>query len=79
LGDACVGDPDVREDYDLGEKIVRLQDPMSRGVCFPTIVRFVSSLQGCGKYSGATEVIRSSVVRDSSEDGGGVLGLGGSV
>jgi hypothetical protein len=47
LGDACVGDPDVREDYDLGEKIVRIQDPMSRGVCFPTIVFFVSSLQGC--------------------------------
>lgn len=70
MGDACVGDPGVREDYDLGGKIVRIEDPMSRGVCFPTIVGFVSSLQGCGKY-----VIRSSVVRDSSEDGGGAQGL----
>ena len=30
LGDACVGDPDLREDYDLGENLVRIHDPMSR-------------------------------------------------
>jgi hypothetical protein len=36
LGDACVGDPDVREGYDrggdLGGTVVR--NPVARGVCF---------------------------------------------
>jgi len=77
LEDACVGDPDVREDYDLGEKNSQDSGSNEQRRLFPydRTLRFKPA-----RLSVSTQVLRELsgvalcgiVVRD----GGGVLGLG---
>lgn len=64
--DACLGDPEVREDYDLGGTVVRMC-----GVCFYAIARFVSECQVVGTQvsrNGGSRVVFCGIVGFVDQD-----------